>query len=257
MSPVRRIFSPLVALLASACAEESSTAVALAGLDEPLDLQLSIPRLSPDMFVTREPMGLGALDVPALLDGEEPPETEFSDQPLAESAIWNAVTSVWFWPQRVEVVGEHDYIGNMSRVDITGSVWHDGLPIGSQSGSNQESHFFLNPFAHHMIGHVLINLDSDCGLDADGTTKHSVWWEFAPGTGAASFDKTELPSYATRESQPPCEPVVDYGGDSGGGGGGGGISDEWADYTCWIWFTYDEATLEVLDIQAMWCSGGG
>ncbi|MSR20837.1 MAG: hypothetical protein EXR91_07640 [Gemmatimonadetes bacterium] len=258
MSPGRRIVPPLVALLVVACAEEPSTAVALGEFVEPLDLQLSFPQVSPDAFVAREYVDFPAPDAPALVPGGElPPEEEDPSNPATpETDIWNAHTGVVFWARQVEAYGEHDYIGNKGRVDITATVRHGGVVIASQPGSREDSHFFLNPFPHHILGNVLINIDSDCGLAADGMTNHSAWWEAAPGAGPSSFDKTALSTYSPREEQPACPPTVDSG--SGGGGGGGGIPEELSlDYTCWMWFTYDEQTLEVLDIQATWCTGGG
>ncbi len=259
MSPRRRAFPPLIALLAAACAEESSTLVAPSGLDEPLDLEFTLPHIVADMFVRGEYVDSGAHRAQALVsEAELPPEEDYlTDTPPAETAIWNATTTVFFWPLRLEAVGEHDYIGNKSRVDVHATVRHDGAVIGSQPGFAEQAHFFLNPFPHHIYGIATIHLTTDCGLDADAKSDHSVWWEFAPGTGPSVFDKTGLSTYSTREFQPPCEPEPSTGGGSGGGGGGGLPEELTADYTCYMWFTYDEATLEVLDIQATWCIGGG
>ena len=257
MSPGRRIVPPLVALLVAACAEEPTTAVTLGGLDEPLDLQLSLPSVSRDLFVTRESVEFGARTVDAqVFGGEAPPEREYPSRPTTPAAaIWNAYTDVGFWPGQLEAWGEHDYSGNKGRVEVTAAVRHDGVVIGSQTGIKEETHLWVFPWAHHIIGNVFINTDSDCGLAADAQTDHSAWWEIAPGTGPSTFAREVLSTFSGRESQPACQPAGGGGGGGGGGTDGGGA--ESLDYTCWMWFSYDMYTLEILDIHAMWCTGGG
>ncbi len=261
MSPGRRIVSPIVALVVAACAEEPSTAVALGGFDEPLDLQLSVPAVSPDVFVVRTFTEFGAPTIPALaLRRELPPEHENPYGPsIAEAEIWNAYTDLMFWPEELEAWGEHDYVGNKGRVEVTANVQGNGDGIGTLAASTEESHFFLNPFPHHIIGNVRIQLGGDCGLSADAHTSHSAWWEMTPGSGPNVFDRAVRPTFAGRIAQPECEATS---GDGGGGGGGGGIDNGSGDsgsldFTCWAWFSYDELTLEILDIHGTWCEGGG
>jgi len=249
-----------VALVATACAEEPSTAVARVALEEPVDLELALPALTPQLLVQPAAVESGAFEALAPLSEDEMSNGDVPDYSTA-TGIWDANTAVYFWPGSLEAVGEHRYIGNKSTVDVTGEVLHEGLVLVSRRGSREASHFFFNPTPHYIYASVTINLDRDCGLAGDGHSQHAVWWEFAPGTGAAAFDRNSTPSFATRESQPLCPPVVDPptdGGQGGGGGGTNGIPEELSlDYTCWMWFTYDQQTLEVLDIQATWCTGGG
>jgi hypothetical protein len=249
MSPGRRIIPPLIALWVAACTEAPSTAVALAGGEESLDLDLLVPRVAPDLLVSHEQVELGASHGSALvLDNDPPPD----EQGASESQIWNAYTDLAFAPGMVEAWGEHDYTGNKSRVEVSLDVRYEGVVIGSRTGSKEQTHVFLNPFAHHIIGNVIINTERECGLSADAHTAHAAWWEFSPGSGPNTIARREEGTFSGLERQPSCAPEPPTPGP-----GGGTIDEGSLDYTCWMLITYDAETLEILDIQAVWCTGGG
>jgi hypothetical protein len=259
MSPGRRIVLYLAALSVAACAEEISTAVSAGSIDDPQDLPLSIPVVTPDLFVTHTRIDHAATGPALALGGELPPEYEPPPDYAPAADIWNAYTDLWFWPGQLEAWGEHDYVGNKGRVDVSADVRHDGVTIGSRTGITEEGHFFLNPFPHHIIGNVIINLDRECGLTADAYSSHSAWWEVTPGAGPHIFDRDTRNTNSGLASQPACAPTSGSGGGSGGGGGGidNGGAEGTLDHTCWMWFSYDEVTLEILDIHGTWCTGGG
>lgn len=250
MSPNHWIIPPLLALCVAACAEVPSTG--LATLQESSDLELLVPEVSPELFIDRRFTVFGAPDS----DGPAQTEDLISE---SESAIWDEYTDLEFQSSRVQAWGEHHYRGNKGRIEVSVVVRHDGALLGQRSGSTEQTHSFLSPFDHHIIGHVIMYTDKACGLSADAQSEHSAWWEMAFGSGPNLLGRTVAPSYSDQKAQPPCEePTVDYSGGSSGGGGGGGVPEELtADFTCWAWFSYDELTLEVLDIHATWCTGGG
>ena len=79
-----------------------------------------------------------------------------------------------------------------------------------------------------------------------------------PSAGPSTFARDVLSTQSGRESQPSCEPAGGYAGGGGGSGiDGGGGGEDMGFYECWLWLQYDLYTLEILDIHAMWCTGGG
>jgi hypothetical protein len=253
MSPRRRIIFHCAALCVVACADESSTAP-LVGVEAPLDFDLAVPRLSRELMVARDSRVVGPPDGPARVLAEDEADYVGQEEPWVAPGIWNAQSGVVFWGSTVQGWGSHEYVANRSRVEVTATVWHDGVEIGRRTGGAEETHLFF-PWVRYLVGGVSIATDTECGLSADASSDHFVSWEFAPGTSAASFGSERTSSASGIEHQPVCEPEP---ATSGGGGGTSGIPEELSsDYTCWMWFTYDEATLEVLDIQATWCTGGG
>ncbi|MBM4184911.1 MAG: hypothetical protein FJ207_11970 [Gemmatimonadetes bacterium] len=260
MSARRRTITLGAALcVVVACAEEPSTAIPLGGGEAQPDLDLGVPHLSSDQFATYETREFSELGAPArvLAEGEAeyPGQEEYRDEEDLAPSIWNARTSAMFVPGSFAVWGSHDYMANKGRVDVTATIRRDGTVIGTRLGTTEETYPFI-PWWHTITGFVEIATDVDCGLAGDGSSDHAAWWEVAPGAGPSVYGASRMSTSSGIAYQRACEPGVIPTTNTGGGGSGGGGTDT-SDYYCWLYITYDLYTLEVLDIQVLWCGEGG
>jgi hypothetical protein len=251
MSPGRRSVPLFAALLAAACNEGPTTAVALAGTGEPLDLELTMPEITPDLLVDRR---FEVFDAPGaarvFVPGDE--GNDSGELTPADAGIWNAYTDLSFGSGYLEAWGEHDYLANKARIDVTAEVWHDGVVIGARTGVTENVHGLTLPWPRHIIANVIIHTDTDCGLSADAHSSHQAWWEFGLGSGPSNLGREIVPSYSTRADQPSCAPANPN--PNGGGGGGSSGSDQ---MTCYLWLEYDLLTGEIYDAELLFCSEGG
>lgn len=257
MSPVRRIIPIAVVLAAAACDDATSTAPALTGLGERVDLDLVLPRVTRDMLVTGESRVYETLgpDNPARVLAEHEAEYPGQEEVLSVAGIWNARTGLKFWGSRLEAWGEHDYVANKGKIEVTASLWRDGVSLGSQSNFSEETYPFV-PWWHHIGVVTSIDTDVACGLSGDARSQHGAWWEAALGTGPSTFGAGWVSSWASNVRQDPCPPPTNTTTNTGGGGGGGGVPGG-GSYTCYIWWRYDMDTGDVLDAQLLYCTEGG
>ena len=247
--PRGRHASWLGALLVAACSDAPTVPLPQPPEAYAEELDLLFPAFQANMLVTTE---LETLDEPpagpALTEvapGEELPEAP------DESGIFNARTFVYFNPDHVYAQGEHSYIGNKSRIETTARAYFEGALIGSQLGVKEQSSVFIlsGLYVQYIQAVARIYTDRTCGLAADASSEHSVWWEAVMGSPVSTFGRNAESTHATRRYQEECTPAVPKPGDGGDGGGSGG----W----CYVEVWYDEATGEILLWNPLYCESAG
>lgn len=261
-SPCSYVF-PLTAMLLLAACEEQPDAVVGLGADQlSPDLALVLPTAIPEEPVVRNVFDqVTAPAGPARSEhegygtyGEAGYGYQYDYDYSATSTaagIWNEKTTAYFFPGYLGVTGSHDYIGNKSSIETTGTVALDGAVIGTNSSFREDSYPFIYPpwVTHSIFTQAVIYTDTECGLSGWGSSRHRVWWEAVLGGPSYEFSEVARTSNAARVYQPGCPPPPPQPQTGYVGGGDEGL--------CYLWITYDIYTGEIYDSQLLYCTDGG
>jgi hypothetical protein len=248
-----RLVVPLLA--AVACSESPPTALASADLGN--DLAFVVPTVAPEHLIATGMHPLDAAFRPMSNSEPLPPEPEYPDAETleaynAESDIWNQQTRANFIPGALSVIADHNYSGNLGRIETTGSVRYQGQVIGTQRAETEETWPFIFDFGMtHWIGHSLrVYVDRDCGLTGSGDSRHYARWQAVMGGPVFDFSPAQKTSQSEYENQGECAPTPFLPG--------GGIDEYSGDRVmCYFWVEYDLETGEIYDYWLMYCTGGG
>jgi hypothetical protein len=252
MSPNRALCAALATLLvATGCADESTTGLSVEETEVPVDLSFTFPRVTPTELAYGETAEAASLPARALQD---PVDTDPGDVTSTDvlSRIWGAGTKVGVTSEYAYATGRHTYTGNVGRVDTEVIVLMDGEEIGRRPNYNQDYVAFLGDFGmvKEIWAEAYVFTDQKCGLTVDGSSDHRAWWQFFQGASAPHWGESGMSSQAFPPYQQPACDEVDYsysGGDKSAGTDGNGS------VTCWYWVTYDPYTGVVLDSEFLYC----
>jgi hypothetical protein len=255
----RSVVFPLAAMvLLAACEEESASVAALGPEEVSSDLALAVPAGIPRPNVVRNLFDIEAAPEGGPARSEHLGYGEYPgyEEPIVTEAagIFDARTDANFLPDRLTVVGSHEYVGNKGSVDTKANVSFQGSIIGSDNSAREDSYPFLWPpwDVHYIWTEARIYTDRECGLSGWGDSLHKAWWEAVFGGPVSSFATTYRTTNSERADQPTCPPAPppsDQNTTVTTGGGGEGV--------CYVWITYDLYSGEIYDQQLLFCTDGG
>jgi hypothetical protein len=244
-------------LVATACAEEPTTAPRAVDSEVSVDLGLAFPSVDDGVLspVEYEEVVPGA---PArALSNDEPVPPNPQDDPVA--AIISPITTAGFEPGYAYARGRHGYTGNVGRIETTATVTFDGARIGEHTAPKQKYTPFLLDFgrAESIFAEAYVFTEIECGLTAYGDSDHTASWQFWTGFAVSNWGLAEQSTQAHPPAQQPSceeeepEPPQDDGDSGGFTGGGGGDESVWI--SCWYLLEYDIHTGEILDVDLLYC----
>lgn len=253
MSPNRAWRAALVTILvATGCADESTTGPSVEETEVPVDLVFTFPQVTPTELAYGE-AGEARSGGPAQAL-QDPGDTDPGDVTSTDvlSRIWGAGTKVGVTSEYAYATGRHTYSGNAGSVDTEVIVIKDGEEIGRRPAHRGNYVAFLGDFGmvKEIWAEAYAFTDVACGLTVDGSSNHRAWWQFFQGASAPHWGEATLSSQAFPPyQQPACDEVASgyVGGEKDAGTDGNGS------VTCWYWVTYDPYTGAVLDSEFLYC----
>jgi hypothetical protein len=145
--------------------------------------------------------------------------------------------------------GSMEYAGHVGRVETTANVAFENQHLGESTAIEQESSWASLDTRRHVFAFAYVRTDKTCGLSVFGASEHAAWWELFQVKNAPTFGRVEASSQAGPASQPACgKHVTNENPDTWSTGDG---------LTCTYLITYDLDTLEVLQVELLYCSSGG
>jgi len=246
--------APFAMLVVAACADAKPTGPVVPDDGPPLTLELFVPavdagRLAVWSAESRD--SVAARPALTLYGDEESPVPESWSE--SDSRIYDPRTRAGFSEGSAWAVGQHEYQGNKGQITTTIAIAFEGAEIGSQTAYRENDNPFWLDFGlvKYIEAIARVYTDRECGLTAQGSSKHEAWWEAIPGGSIATFGRVVAWSTSDPARQPDCPPPTSQTG--GGGGGGGGPEGMY----CWVSIWYDQHSGEVLQVDVLWCETGG
>lgn len=166
------------------------------------------------------------------------------------SQIFDPDTRIQLDAGFVGIYGRHDYTGNVGHIRTTGQVSYNDQHLGSQTAEKQQYVPFLLDFGQtkNIWVYPKVYTDHECGLKAEGQSKHSAWWEFYQGTDVSTWGRSEVTSQANPVTQGGCSGNTD----------GFEVTEESSEgIVCTYWITYDTQTGAIVDAELLFCTATG
>jgi hypothetical protein len=243
-STPRLVVGTLVLVLV-ACERPAPTAVShVPHPTVPTDLTLAAPLLTQDDLTAVSIVTHGERPSSGLMlsEGGE-------DEGLVPATIYTATTRVGFQEGLAYAEGSMEYAGHVGRVETTANVAFENQHLGESTAIEQESSWASLDTRRHVFAFAYVRTDKTCGLSVFGASEHAAWWELFQVKNAPTFGRVEASSQAGPASQPACgKHVTNENPDTWSTGDG---------LTCTYLITYDLDTLEVLQVELLYCSSGG
>lgn len=174
-------------------------------------------------------------------------ETFQAENPMAN--IYDPRTGASFPPGQAQVVGSHQFTGNVSTIDVTANLAFLDKPLAEVQAHAMKSEGLVYGLEKStLLGVARIYTDKECGLELNGSSKHMAKWEtLTPGT--ITWGEVRLGTQAEPARKPDCEKEITDGD-------GAGISSP-DGMICYYLITYDLETGEIYDAELITCDSGG